>query len=405
VRKIPYKYAITISGIALLGIVLLQVIGAYNTYSLKRQFTDEHIQMSLHQITHKVCRDSLLNDIELLENEIKLIIEDHFDEDTDESNFQLAILNQNQDKILYSNSPVSLTEIKTFQFKEFGLCTTDHKDIYLFLKMDKQDAWMAQSFIIWTLFSLILIGLVIYSFYYVVSSSSKHYQLNQIKNDFINNMSHELKTPIATMSVASEMLVKKDVIEDSKRSGRYAKIIHDESQRLRNLVDRVLNIAIFENQQPQFKFEKVDIHQLIKEVHLPFEVVIEKANGKSSCHLEATKSTVNGDAAHLTQAITNLIDNAIKYSPDELEVKISSYNKDNYIVIEIEDKGLGIDKKEKERIFEKFHRIGNGDVHDIKGFGIGLYYVKSVIEHHKGKLDVISNGKKGSRFSIFIPIT
>lgn len=398
------RYIIIISALALFGIIILQLAATNQFIQIKKQLQTEHIKFSMHSFSQKVCRDSLLNNTTKLKHELAKCLEEHLTKETLIPTYEMAILNHKKDTILYSNLPLTLSDIKEFPYTEFGLCTSMDEDIYLYLNINNDDSKVYNYIIIWTSLSLLLIVIVSLSFYYVVSKSRKQYKLSHIKNDFINNMSHELKTPIATMSVASEMLINKEVHTDMQRTTRYAQIIRDESLRLRNLVDKVLNIAIFEKQQPEFKFENVEIHDLLEAAIKPFEIIVEKKEGILNTYLEATQTHIKGDKAHLLQSISNLIDNAIKYSPKELDIRISTRNTESYICIEVEDKGLGIDKKEKDRIFEKFHRLSTGDVHDIKGFGIGLYYVKQVIEHHKGKLDVTSKGKRGSRFSFFLPL-
>ena len=230
-------------------------------------------------------------------------------------------------------------------------------------------------------------------------------KISEIRNDFINNMTHELKTPIATISLASQMLSDKSIPENEKNTEALSEIISDESLNLKNLVDKVLQIAIFEKPKVNFSMNNFNVHEIIDKTVVNFELQIKDRQGKISKNFKATNAIINADQTHIGNAISNLIDNAIKYSKENIDILISTFNIKNGIVIIVSDRGIGIHKEDLDRIFEKFYRVPAGNIHNVKGFGLGLSYVYKVVEGHGGSIKVESTPNKGTMFRIIIPQT
>lgn len=253
------------------------------------------------------------------------------------------------------------------------------------------------------LFVVAIIIVVIFFFGYAITVITKQKRLSEIKNDFINNMTHELKTPISTISLSSEMLLKTDFSNDSERLKRYAGIIYKENKRLENQVERVLNVAKLDKQKLILQKTNIKIHQLITEAKETFEFNQLEHDGKIILELNATNDSIIADKVHITNVIYNLLDNAIKYCENSPEITIKTNNERKGLNIEVEDNGIGMKKEDIRYIFDKFYRVPTGNLHNVKGFGLGLFYVKMIIEEHGGTIKVKSTLGKRTLFCIWLP--
>jgi two-component system phosphate regulon sensor histidine kinase PhoR len=227
--------------------------------------------------------------------------------------------------------------------------------------------------------------------------------LSEIKNDFINNMTHELKTPISTIGLSSEMILRNDFSEDSEKLKRYASIIFKENKRLETQVERVLNVAKLDQEKVVLKKEQMNLHELIEEAKESFDFNQLEKGGQLTLHLEATHYSLNADQVHLTNVIYNLLDNAVKYCTVTPDIHVFTKDVKKGIQLEFQDNGIGIKREDLKLIFDKFYRVPTGNLHDVKGFGLGLFYVKLIVEAHGGKIDVRSKPGEGTTFLIWLP--
>jgi two-component system phosphate regulon sensor histidine kinase PhoR len=275
---------------------------------------------------------------------------------------------------------------------------------FLFIYFPNQQKFIFQSLGSITFASVLFVIIIMVCFAYVINTIFKQKKLSDMKTDFINNMTHEFKTPVATISLASEMLKKNDIIDNKDKSLRYAGIIYDENKRLGEQVEKVLQMAVLD--KGDFKLNKTTInaHEVIQKVIEKLSLQIESRNGKVNLILNAPHANINADEIHFTNIIFNLIDNAIKYSTDVLEITVSTETILGKLHIAITDKGIGMSKDAQKRVFEKFYRVPTGNIHNVKGFGLGLSYVKIMTEAHDGTIDVQSELGKGSTFKIILPI-
>lgn len=252
--------------------------------------------------------------------------------------------------------------------------------------------------------TIALFALLISCFSYTLTIIFKQKKISEMKNDFINNMTHEFKTPVATIMIASESLKDPEIANNEKRVNRLANIIYDENVRLGNHIERVLNIAKLEKDNLKIEHTKVNINELIEGVLDSMQLQLHKANGSIHKELNAPHNTVIGDELHLSNVFFNLVDNAIKYSPNKPDITVKTINNKDNIIISVSDKGMGMTKEQQEKIFDQFYRIPTGNIHNVKGFGLGLSYVSDIIKILNGKIQVKSEKDKGTTFEVTLPL-
>ena len=253
------------------------------------------------------------------------------------------------------------------------------------------------------LFSFVLTAITSLAFFFMYRSIRSQQRLMEIKNDFISNITHELKTPVTTVSVALEALRNFNGLENPQRTEEYLNIAQSELNRLTILTDKILKTAIFENKGVDFEPEAVDMFKTLEQVLHSMKLVFEKQKAKVSFEKTGEMFTITGGSVHLTNVIYNLLDNALKYSHGEPRIFVSLTENKSQVVLKVSDKGIGIPKEYSKKIFEKFFRVPVGDVHNVKGYGLGLSYVEGVIRSHKGKIEVESENGTGTTFTISLP--
>lgn len=296
-----------------------------------------------------------------------------------------------KEELLDSPSQVALT----------GFNNSEH--YYLAAWFPQQPRQIITKLLRWIIISVVFALVLIIGFPISLFIFNRQKRLSGMKSDFINNMTHEFKTPIATISLASEMLLKKFVQEDTEKTQRYARIIFNENTRLQNHVEQILSVSMLERGQFRLKKKEVNVHELISEVVDKFSLTVKERDGVIKTHFCADRFIISADKAHLTNVITNLLDNANKYSPDKPWIRIGTQNTDNALIITVEDRGIGISLDDQQNIFKNLYRVPTGNLYNVKGFGIGLFYVKTIIEAHGGHINLKSELNKGSRFDVYLP--
>ncbi len=259
----------------------------------------------------------------------------------------------------------------------------------------------------WPIASAILFTLVIVTaFYLTVTTMIRQKKLSEIKNDFINNMTHEFKTPIATISLAVDALRNEKVMFDKGKMGYFTGIIKEENLRMNRQVETILKAALMDRQEIQLVLRPVHVHEVIKDVLDNFTLQLQQKNGSVDVKLNAENDLINADEVHFSNLINNLMDNAVKYAKDNVppEIKISTSSTSKKMIIVIEDNGIGMNRETVKRIFEKFYRAHTGNIHNVKGFGLGLSYVKTMVEAHEGDIKADSVLGRGSIFTIELPL-
>ncbi|MBK8969618.1 MAG: HAMP domain-containing sensor histidine kinase [Saprospiraceae bacterium] len=255
------------------------------------------------------------------------------------------------------------------------------------------------------LLSVIFTGIILFCFWYTIQVIYRQKKLSEMKTDFINNMTHEFKTPIATISLATDSIASPLIVKYPEKIQRFVDIIRQENRRMNSQVERVLQIAQLDKKDFQLRLAETNMHELIKQAVDNFSLQVESRNGSLTLDLQAERPVIQADGTHIASVVHNLLDNANKYSPEKPEITIRTRNVPNGIAVTIEDKGVGISKEARKHIFDKFYRVHTGNIHDVKGFGLGLSYVKAIVTAHKGFVDVHSEPGKGSAFTLTFPFS
>jgi signal transduction histidine kinase len=312
--------------------------------------------------------------------------------------FEFAVINPLNEKVMASED-FNVAEEMYYQaalfpgdlFSEQGLLLVD---------FPARTSYVLQSLWGVILLSLIFTGIVIFAFWRMLNMLFSQKRLSEIKSDFINNMTHEFKTPIATITLAADSIQNPGVMKDPERIRHYVGLIKEENKRMNKQVERILQMSLLEKEDLQVKNEPVDLNDLVHEACNHFKLKVMSKGGQLRCQVPEDKIVLQVDRLHLFQCISNLIDNGIKYSADKPEIDVRLENHGSEVCISVEDKGIGISKDQQERIFEKFYRVPTGDVHDVKGHGLGLNYVKRIMQKMGGSVELNARSGKGSRFTL-----
>ena len=275
---------------------------------------------------------------------------------------------------------------------------------WLKLHFPNKKGWLWYSLLPTLLAAVLFTSLILFCFSYTIHVILRQKKVSEMKTDFINNMTHEFKTPIATISLAADSIASPKVISDEGKINRFIGIIRQENKRMLQQVEKVLQMALIDKKDFQLKLADVDLHELIRQAVDHLSLQVHQREGTISTQLDASHPVIQGDHNHLSNVIHNLLDNANKYSDHSPEIAISTINMNGGIQIMIEDKGIGMTKEDQKHIFDKFYRVHTGNLHDVKGFGLGLSYVKAITSAHQGSIEVKSELGKGSKFSIYLPV-
>jgi two-component system, OmpR family, phosphate regulon sensor histidine kinase PhoR len=291
---------------------------------------------------------------------------------------------------------------KGFSFALFPSDLISNPD-YLMVYFPREKAFLISQLWQTLSVSLLFVLLIIFSFGYTVNTVLRQKKISEMKNDFINNMTHEIKTPISTISLACEALSDKEIIRSEGLFENYINVITEENRRLEILSERILQSALLEKGEIILRKDAVNIHDLITEAANNIRLQVEKKGGTLITHLNAKSPTIDADRVHITNVLYNLLDNANKYTPHAPEILVTTEDSYSGVLIGVKDNGPGISKSNQKKIFEKLYRIPTGNIHNVKGFGLGLSYVKTIVERHGGSISLESELNKGTKFTVYLP--
>jgi two-component system, OmpR family, phosphate regulon sensor histidine kinase PhoR len=413
---------VALSVILMLVIAGLQYYWFKKAYSLEESDFDQRVTNSLRVVTKRMLNfnnnpnNTLLKPIERVSgNYYTVQINDKIDQKVLEEflkqemashdvkqNFEYGIYDCVKNQIQYGGfvcASKDCDSTKSFNYEFPSLKLTNY---YFGVYFPDRKLNMFNEMGSW-FFSSALLFLVFTFFAYALWVIFKQKRLSEIQNDFINNMTHEFKTPISTISISSEVLMNPSILDKPDRLLSYATIIRKEAARLKKNVDTVLQTANISQKIDKLNFENVNLKDLIEEQIATLEPILKEKNATIIFENKAENQNINIDKLHITNVINNLIDNSLKYAEKTPEIVISLNEVNNYLEIKIKDNGIGISDKDQQNIFKKFFRVHTGDIHNVKGFGLGLYYVKEIIKGHLGQITIKSTLGSGAEFSILLP--
>jgi two-component system phosphate regulon sensor histidine kinase PhoR len=420
-RKLALFIALAV--IAMLGIIMVQFFWAMDAHKHREELLKQRVKVALKSVSTRILdaridptantlpipRDTLAPGSDPIAEAIDAALLDSlltFEmECMDISGpYRYGVFNERDSAFVMGAHAGYENEIISSGLKVSLACIYS-EDVYsLGLLFPNQGRMLFDGMIFMVIMTLSFLVILIVGFSMLIRLMFRQKRLSEIKSDFINNMTHEFKTPIATISLTSELLLKPDVNRFPYKTRRYASVIFDENARLQKQVDQVLQLSVLEKGSFRLKKKEIDIHRIIRRMAEHFSVKVQKRGGRITTRLEAEKHRVKADRTHFSNILANLIDNAIKYTPEDPEIVIHSQSTKRKLLITITDNGIGISPENQQQVFKKLYRVPTGNIHDVKGFGLGLFYVKTMVEAHGGVIHLKSELNKGTSISIELPL-
>lgn len=423
-RRRTFRLIIALAVFSITGIIVTQVYWVQRAFDMKSKQFHQTIHVALRDVAQQIAR---INQHTVKPVSIKQLSSDYFVvnvNDVIDANvlehllkttfskrglfmeYEYGIYDCSTDKMVYGNYISS--KVKAQPKRRVNLPKYDDYIYYFGVRFPHKASYLANQMDIWIFLSLILV-IVILFFGYSLFAILKQKRLSEVQRDFINNMTHELKTPISTIAVTADLLTNPKVLESKERMLNYAHIIKSENARLQTQIEKVLQSARMDREKLVLQKEKVDLRPLLESIATSFELKAKNAGGSLHLNLPSDDLTIWADQNHLTNIVGNLLDNALKYANPQpqilINVELTSNPKKKKLHLSIQDNGIGIKKEHQKKVFEKFFRVPTGNIHNVKGFGLGLDYVRQIVEAHAWKISLESELNQGSTFKIIIPIS
>jgi two-component system phosphate regulon sensor histidine kinase PhoR len=421
VKSSTIRLIVILATLSIVGITFTQIYWVRRAFNLKEAEFERSVNTALYNVAQQIFEinhtPSPANNpvkqlstnyfVVMVNNEIdasmlEFLLRTEFERRNIQSDFEYGVYDCSSERMVYGNYiPLKVSHEKIV--KKSSLPNWANGGYYFGVQFPNREAQIINQLGIWSFSSIVLL-LVIIFFSYTLFVILKQKRLSEVQKDFINNMTHEFKTPISTIALSAQVLKDPQIIHQPERLLNYTTIIEKENNRLKQHVERVLQMARLDKEDIGLKKESTDLHLIIPEVVKSISHSLQERNGSITTALNASTSQLAVDKMHMVNVLMNLLDNAIKYCRTNPDILIRTANENNGIVIEVRDNGIGIGSENQKRIFQKFYRVSTGDVHDVKGFGLGLSYVKTIVEAHHGTIRLESQLAQGSTFKIWLPL-
>lgn len=411
---------VLLAALCIVGITITQIYWLRRAFDLKEAEFERTVSTALYNVAHRIFE--MNNTPSPAVNPVKQVSTNYFvvmvNSEVDASllesllriefekrniivDFEYGVFDCSSQRMLYGNYvPMQSAENK---LTKSNLPQWANQGYHFGVQFPNREAHLINQMGIWSFSSVVLL-LVIAFFSYTLFVILKQKRLSEIQKDFINNMTHEFKTPISTIAVSAEVLKDPNIIHQPERLLNYSTIIEKENLRLKQHVERVLQMARLDKEDFALSKESLDVHEVIQDALDNSSVSLQETHGRVNLEMNANRYELKADRLHLTNVFSNLIDNAIKYCKGCADILIRTSNHDGGLLVEVVDNGIGISPENHRRIFQKFYRVPTGNVHDVKGFGLGLSYAKTIVEEHGGSIQVNSEFGKGSTFRVYLPV-
>ncbi|MEP2024788.1 MAG: HAMP domain-containing sensor histidine kinase [Reichenbachiella sp.] len=412
-----FRLVVFLAAISIGGILFIQIFWMDKAFDLSNKQFEHNVNLALLNVTSTLCE---INQNEILPDPIEQLSSNYFIVNLNnkiapelletilKSEFQKREIAEDFEYGVFDCTNREMVYGRYINLKENTISTPAsstfpklNKDAYYFgVYFPNKTSTLAGEMWIWGFSSLVLLVVVVF-FGYTLMAIFRQKKLSEIQKDFINNMTHEFKTPISTIALSTDVLQSPEIINQPERLSQYAQIIKKEATRLQNQVDRVLQMATVEKNTISLTKQPFNINELIDQSIQSAQLNLTNG-GQINFETKTPDATISADKVHLTNIIYNLLDNALKYNESIPKVDISTFSEKDKVTITVKDNGQGIEKKDLELIFKKFYRVHTGNLHDVKGFGLGLYYVKMIVEAHNGQISLESS-PEGTTFTINLP--
>jgi len=409
---------------SIIGITITQVYWVRKAFDLKQGDFDRQVNTALLSVAQQLFNINntpspannpvvqvstnyyavMLNS-DINANVLEFLLQTEFEKRNIKADFEYGIYDCSQQCMIYGQQvygkQVSFNNTKP-EVDLAHLPKLANASYYFGVRFPDREAQLVNQMGIWTFSSVVLLVVIVF-FVYALFVIFQQKRLSEVQKDFINNMTHEFRTPLSTISLSAEVLRQQATHTQPERMLNYTSIIEQETNRMRQHLERMLQVARFDRADIQLKKEAIDIHELIQETVLSLQPLLNEKNASVIFYFQSTNAIVQGDKHHLMNVVFNLLDNALKYSHTQPQITITTRQHTKGLSIEVQDCGIGISREHQKRVFQKFYRVPTGNVHNVKGFGLGLSYVRQVVEAHLGTISLKSELQSGSLFTITLP--
>ncbi|MBR3784252.1 MAG: HAMP domain-containing histidine kinase [Bacteroidales bacterium] len=399
-------FIISIFAIAAVSLVVVQLIQTRRTFSISDNMFSVSVGNAMEEVIKQLDSDKPYNSANFSYQDLDSLIVEELIINGIDMHPVIGVYDGSQGSFLYSSNPRHEDDLEyspyRYSFRPQGVVSSSQ--YFIILSFPDAELFLQRNPNLYLYMSIFLLLIIAVMFILSLRTIANQRKLDQMKNEFINNMTHEIKTPISTISLACEMLSDETISQDNASRANFINIVADENQRMRLLVETILQSAKMGNKNFSMNPKEVDFNALTDKVLTSFKLTLANRGGSVERHLDATPSIVIADELHMTNLIYNLVDNGIKYSTGAPHIVVSTAIEGKHFVIRVQDHGIGIAKADQKHIFEKFYRVSTGNVHNVKGFGIGLNYVAQVVRLHHGHIALESEPGQGSTFIVSLPL-